>query len=59
MLEFTQHSFRFLEVSVITGRTIGAAIGAVLFVWFFATIAARLVNPVSAAEPAAVTVTVK
>jgi hypothetical protein len=33
------------------GRTIGAAIGAVLFVLFFATIAGRLVHPLSAAEP--------
>jgi hypothetical protein len=33
------------------GRTIGAAIGLALFVIFFATIAGRLTNPVSAAEP--------
>jgi hypothetical protein len=33
-----------------TGRTIGAAIGLALFVMFFATIAGRLTNPVSAAE---------
>jgi hypothetical protein len=35
-----------------TGRTIGAAIGALIFVLFFAELAARLVKPVSAAEPA-------
>jgi hypothetical protein len=34
-----------------TGRTIGAAIGLALFIIFFATIAGRLANPVSAAEP--------
>ena len=33
------------------GRTIGAAIGLALFIIFFATIAGRLTNPVSAAEP--------
>ena len=33
------------------GRTIGAAIGLALFIIFFATLANRLVNPVSAAEP--------
>lgn len=49
----------FLEVLVITGRTIGAAIGAVIFVWFFATIAGRLVNPVSAAEPNSAVLVVK
>jgi hypothetical protein len=32
------------------GRTIGAAIGLVLFILFFATLASRLTNPVSAAE---------
>jgi hypothetical protein len=43
---------------VSTGRTIGAAIGALLFVLFFATIAERFVNPVSAAEPTAKVTTV-
>jgi hypothetical protein len=33
-----------------TGRTIGAAIGLALFIMFFATLAGRLTNPVSAAE---------
>ena len=33
-----------------TGRAIGAAIGLALFILFFATIAGRLTNPVSAAE---------
>jgi len=33
-----------------TSRTIGAAVGAILFVLFFAQLAERLVNPVSAAE---------
>ena len=32
------------------GRTIGAAIGLVLFILFFATLACRLAYPVSAAE---------
>ena len=32
------------------GRTIGAAIGLALFIIFFATLAGRLANPVSAAE---------
>jgi hypothetical protein len=42
------------EVSVSrTGRTIGAALGALIFVLFFATIADRFANPVSAAEPVA------
>jgi len=41
-----------------TGRIVGAAVGAVIFVWFFATIADRLVNPVSAAEPTATVITV-
>jgi hypothetical protein len=40
------------------GRTVGAAVGAVLFVMFFATIADRLANPVSAAERTDMTVTV-
>jgi hypothetical protein len=35
-----------------TGRTVGAGIGALIFVLFFAELAARFVNPVSAAEPA-------
>jgi hypothetical protein len=38
------------------GRTIGAAIGLALFVILFATIASRLTNPVSAAEPNATVV---
>jgi hypothetical protein len=38
------------------GRTIGAAIGLALFIIFFATIAGRLTNPVSAAEPGSVAV---
>jgi hypothetical protein len=33
-----------------TGRTIGAAVGLALFILFFATLAGRLTNPVSAAE---------
>ena len=37
-------------VSMSAGRTIGAAIGLALFIIFFATIASRLTNPVSAAE---------
>jgi hypothetical protein len=36
--------------SMSAGRTIGAAIGLVLFILFFATLASRLANPVSAAE---------
>jgi hypothetical protein len=32
------------------GRTIGAAIGLALFILFFATLASRLTNPVSAEE---------
>jgi hypothetical protein len=40
------------------GRTVGAAVGAVLFLLFLATIADRLGNPVSAAERTGVTVTV-
>ena len=44
----------------LTGRTIGAGIGAVLFVLFFAEIATRVVHPVSAAEPSiTITVTAK
>jgi hypothetical protein len=39
------------DFSMTAGRTIGAAIGLALFVIFFATIAGRLANPVSAAEP--------
>lgn len=39
-------------------RTAGAAVGAVIFVLFFATIADRLVNPVSAAERTDITVNV-
>jgi hypothetical protein len=43
-----------------TGRTIGAALGAVIFVLFFAELADRFANPVVAAEPAyTVTVTAK
>jgi hypothetical protein len=38
------------------GRTIGAAIGLALFILFFATIAGRLSNPVSAAEPGSIAV---
>jgi hypothetical protein len=34
-----------------TGRTIGAAVGAVVFVLFFADLAGRFVHPLSAAEP--------
>jgi hypothetical protein len=33
-----------------TGRTIGAAVGAVIFVLFFADMAGRLVHPVHAAQ---------
>jgi len=45
-------------VSIHPGRTIGAAIGAVVFLLFFAEIADRLVNPVSAAMPSTFSVTV-
>jgi hypothetical protein len=41
-----------------TGRTVGAAVGAVIFVWFCSTIADRLVNPVVAAERTDITITV-
>jgi hypothetical protein len=51
-------SLREVLVKSGTGRIIGAAVGAVIFVWFFATIADRLVNPVSAAEPTATVTTV-
>jgi hypothetical protein len=40
------------------GRTVGAAVGAVLFLLFLANVADRLVNPVSAAQRTDVTVTV-
>lgn len=40
------------------GRTVGAALGAVIYVLFFATIADRLVNTVSAAERTDYSVTV-
>ena len=39
-------------------RVIGAAVGAALFIIFFAAVAGRLVNPVSAAERTTVSVTV-
>ena len=39
------------------GRTIGAAIGLALFILFFATLASRLVNPVSASELKSATTT--
>ena len=43
-----------------TGRTIGAALGALIFVLLFAEMADRLVNPVAAAEPSyTVTVTAR
>jgi hypothetical protein len=41
-----------------TTRTIGAALGVVIFVLFAATVAASLTNPVSAAERTDMTVTV-
>jgi len=41
-----------------TSRTVGAAVGAVIFVLFAATVAASLANPVSAAERTDLTVTV-
>ena len=41
------------------GRTIGAAIGLAIFILFFATIAGRLSNPVSAAEPGSVAVSAR
>ena len=41
------------------GRTIGAAIGLALFILFFATLAGRLVNPVSAAEPGSAAVSTR
>ena len=41
-----------------TTRTIGAAVGVVIFVLFAATIAASLTNPVSAAERTDLRVTV-
>jgi hypothetical protein len=40
------------------GRTVGAAVGAVIFVLFCVTIAESLVNPVSAAERTDFTITV-
>jgi hypothetical protein len=40
------------------GRTVGAAVGAVLFVLFFSTVADRVVNPVSAAERTDLSITV-
>ena len=41
------------------GRTIGAAIGLALVILFFATIAGRLSNPVSAAEPDSVAISTR
>ena len=40
------------------GRTVGAAVGAVLFLLFLENVADRLVNPVSAAERTDLTITV-
>jgi hypothetical protein len=40
------------------GRTVGAAVGVVIFVLFCVSIADRLVNPVSAAERTDFTITV-
>ena len=40
------------------GRTIGVALGALIYVMFFATIAERFANPVSAAERTDLTITV-
>ena len=41
------------------GRPIGAAIGLALFIIFFATLAGRLTNPVSAAEPSSAAVSAR
>jgi hypothetical protein len=41
------------------GRTIGAAIGLALIILFFATLAGRFTNPVSAAEPTSASISAR
>jgi hypothetical protein len=45
-------------VRSLLGQTVGAAVGALIFVLFCVSIADRLVNPVSAAERTDFTITV-
>jgi hypothetical protein len=48
----------FVETRYRLGRTLGAAVGAVVVLMFLAMVADRMVNPVSAAERTDLTVTV-
>lgn len=45
-------------MSTRTGRTIGAAIGAVVFLLFSSELASRVVKPVSAAAPSVFSISV-
>jgi hypothetical protein len=54
------HRFRSSEgfMSTRTGRTIGAAIGAVVFLLFSSELASRVVKPVAAAAPSVFSISV-